>query len=388
MEPFTYYQPTDIRFGDGVAATIPSAVAEIGSRCLLVTTHSDGGLADTYRSVVRALESSGVAVAHFDGVLPDPTTTCLSEGAAMAVGFEADVVVGLGGGSSMDAAKAIAVESTHPGTAWDYRWSCDAQPGEATLPVIAVPTTSGTGSEVTQVSVLTEPALHEKSAIYNAAVYPRIALVDPELTASLPPTITAQSGFDAFAHAFEALLHSTATPYTDVLAREAVTLILGNLPKAVADGRVIEARRSMSWGATLAGLAIANAGVTLPHGIAMTVGGWCPGISHGSALALVYPEFTRYTWAHATGPFAFVGRLLDSDLADAPDEVAAERSCELIDDFLVTIGLWRGFDDFGVTEDVLDEIAEHSLDLPDYQANPRIATEADVRTILAASRRR
>lgn len=388
MQPFAYFQPTRIHFGAGRIAEVPEAVAGLGDRCLLVTTSKDGSLGDTYRRVIDDLRAAGVTVSHFDGVHPDPTTACISDGAVAAAEMGASVVLGLGGGSSMDAAKAIAVEATHPGSAWDYRWCSDDQPTGATLPVVAVPTTSGTGSEVTQVSVLTRTDLNEKSAIYNNAVYPKVAIVDPELTLSLPPSVTAESGFDAFAHAFEALLHRGATPYTNLLATEAVTLAVEHLPKTVEDGTNLASRDALAWAATLAGLSIANAGVTLPHGIAMTVGGWCSNISHGSALALVYPEFTRYTWPHAIPQFAFLGRLLDPALSREQDDVAAERSCELLDAFLADIGLWRGFNDFDVTEDALESIAMHSLDLPDYSANPRVATIPDVRAMLGASRQR
>jgi alcohol dehydrogenase class IV len=388
MTSFNYFQPTEIRFGEGAVSTVADAVAGHGDRCLLVTTKSDGSLADSYAGVVDDLRSAGIRTSHFDGIRPDPTTSIISAGAAAATQMGANVILGMGGGSSMDAAKAIAVEVTHDGTAWDYRWCSETQPTESTLPVIAVPTTSGTGSEVTQVSVLTNPDLNEKSAIYNTAVYPKVAVIDPDLTSSLPASVTAESGFDAFAHAFEALLHRNSSPYSDLLANEAVTLVIRHLRRAVADGGDRDARRGMSWAATLAGLSIANAGVTLPHGIAMTVGGWCSNISHGSALALVYPEFTRYTWPDAVSEFAFLGRLLDPSLERESDEVAAERSCGLLDTFLMDIGLWRGFDHFDVTDEVLENIALHSLDLPDYQANPRVATIPDVREILGESRQR
>jgi alcohol dehydrogenase class IV len=329
-----------------------------------------------------------IKVAHFDGVIPNPTTDCIAEGAMMARDFDAEVVVGLGGGSSMDTAKAIAVECTHEGTAWDYRWCSETQPTEKTLPIIAVTTTSGTGSEVTQVAVLTNPAKKDKSAIYNSMIYPKVALIDPELTVSVPPSITAQTGFDVFTHAFESYLHPAASPYTDTLALKAIRLVAENLPTAVKDGSNLVAREAMAWANTLAGLCIANAGVTLPHGIGMTIGGYCPQIAHGQALAIVYPEFTRYTYPHAIEKFATMGRIFDPILTGKSDDTAAEKSCDVLDTFLKDIDLWLCLDDFSVTQEEVVLIADHSQVLPDYKNNPRVATRDEIYELLMNSFKR
>src|SRR5450759_3662285 len=175
MRSFTYFQPTEIRCGCGRRAEVGDVVARYGKRCLVVTVP----LGDFIRPLVQRsddyLQDAGVAVAHFDGVIPNPTTNVVSAGAAIAKAFGADVVLGLGGGSSMDTAKAIAVEAAHPGTAWDYLFF-KTPPTEKTLPVIAVSTTSGTGSQVTQVAVMTETKTKTKSAIYNSIIYPKVAI--------------------------------------------------------------------------------------------------------------------------------------------------------------------------------------------------------------------
>ena len=238
----------------------------------------------------------------------------------------------------MDSAKAIAVEATHEGSCWDYLFFRDSQPTADTLPVIAVTTTAGTGSEVTQVSVVTNPAERCKSALYHPLLFPKIAIVDPELTCTVPQRVTAVTGFDAFTHAFEAYIHANASAYTDILALEAIRLIVGNLPAAVREGSDIEARSAMSWANTLGGLSIANAGVTLPHGMGMAIGGMYPQVAHGEALAMLYPEFMRYTWQSAVGKFATVARVFNAELAGASDEAAAEACCGEIDAFLKAAG--------------------------------------------------
>jgi alcohol dehydrogenase class IV len=384
MESFAYFQPTEILFGAGRLAEVGRVVARYGKRCLVVTTAQSAFVEPVAARTRAALAEAGVEVAHFDGVVANPTTDCVSAGAVVAKEFGADVVLGLGGGSSMDTAKAIAVEATHPGTCWDYLFF-KTPPTPATLPIVAVSTTSGTGSQVTQVAVVTESTTKTKSALYNALLYPRVAIVDPELVVTVPRHVTASTGFDAFTHAFESYLHVGGSPYTDLLAQEAMRLVIENLPRAFDDGADMDARTAMAWADTLAGLCIANAGVTLPHGIGMTIGGQCPQVMHGEALAVTYPEFTRFTWPCAIEKFATVGRIFDPTLATASDEEAAEACCVAIDALLQRVGMWLSLKGLGVTEDDVVAIADHSRVLPDYKNNPRIATRDEIYSMLARS---
>ncbi len=382
---FDYHQPTEIRFGSGRAGETGEVAARYGTRALLVTMPVFDAIAPAVDAVKASLADAGLAVAHFDGVVPNPTTESITAGAAAATDHQADVIVGFGGGSSMDSAKAIAVEATHPGSCWDYLFFRETKPTDATLPVIAVTTTAGTGSEVTQVAVVTHTSERCKSALYNPIIFPKVAIVDPDLTHTVPPHVTASTGFDAFTHAFEAYISSGATPYTDTLAVEALRLIVANLPAAVADGTNADARAALSWANTLAGLCIANAGVTLPHGMGMAISGMYPQIMHGEALALVYPECTRYTFSSSPAKFATLGRIFDASLASASDDEAAERSCELLDAFLKETGMWFGLADFDAPREELGQLAEACLVLPDYQANPKVATLDDVTGILEGS---
>ena len=170
MKAFEYFQPTRIVFGAGRVKELGEIVASYGKRCILVTVDEKkfAALKPTFDKVKASLTDAGVEFANFQGVIPNPTTDSITEGTKMAAELGADVALGVGGGSSMDTAKAIAVELTHDGTSWDYLWYSKTQPTEKTLPIIAVTTTSGTGSQVTQVSVLTNPAKRDKSAIFNA----------------------------------------------------------------------------------------------------------------------------------------------------------------------------------------------------------------------------
>lgn len=384
MKSFTYYQPTEIRFGSGRLEEVGEVTARYGKRCLIVSTPVNEILTPVIERIKRSLEAAGVDCAHFDGVIPNPTTECVSAGTQMARAFKADVVLGIGGGSSMDSAKAIAVESTHPGTSWDYLFF-KTQPTDKTLPVIAVSTTSGTGSQVTQVAVIIETSTKTKSAIYNAMIYPKVAIVDPDLMETMPTHISASTGFDAFCHAFESYLHTAASPYTDCMALEAIELVAKHLPDVLVDGKNKEGRAALAWADTLAGLCIANAGTTLPHGIGMTIGGHCPQIMHGETLAVIYPEFTRFTYPCAVERFATVGRIFDPALKSLPDEAAAAGACNAIDDFLKKVGMWLSLKGLGASMEDVTAIADNSRVLPDYKNNPRIASRDEIYTMLVKS---
>jgi len=385
MKEFNYYQPTEIRFGCGRVAEIGEVVSRFGSRCLIVTVPLFPEIEPVFNKVKDSLANNGVEIAHFDKVIPNPTIDIVSEGAVLAETHEADVVLGLGGGSSMDTAKAIAVEATHEGTAWDYLYFRDTQPTEKTLPILTITTTSGTGSHVTQVAVVTNPAEKKKSAIYNSIVYPKVSIVDPELMLTVPEHITASTGFDVFAHAFESYLNQNGSPYTDLMALEAIRLVAKHLPAIVKNGGDLEARTHLAWADTLAGLCIANSGVTLPHGIGMAIGGKYPHVMHGEALAVVYPAIMRYSYQYALEKFATVGRLLDNKLNQIDDNEAAERFCDVIQDFIKNIGMLTCFEDLKIPKEELKVLAEASLVLPDYKSHPKVATLDEVFKLLKQS---
>ena len=369
---FSYEQTTKIIFGKGKISQIGAVAKEYGTVALLVTVPEFPAVSALYQKVKAYLKEAGLRVVHFDGVVPNPTTESVDAGTELARQEQVDVVIGLGGGSSMDTAKAIAMAAVNPGRAWDYLFFKTPQP-EKTLPCIAVTTTSGTGSQVTQVAVMTETETCTKSAVFNNLIYPRVALVDPELMLTVPEHITASTGFDAFCHCFESYLNVKSSLYTDIIALEGIRMTAKYLRRAVRDPGDIEAREGMAWADTCGGLAIANAGVTLPHGVGMTISGHCPQIMHGESLALTYPSFLRFTRPAAVEKFAAVGRILETGLSGASDEEASYECCEAIDRMLKEIGMWISFRRFGVSTQTIRRIADRSHDLPDYQANPVIA---------------
>ena len=291
LKSFAWRLPSTILFGPGKLNEIGKVVQGFGKRCLIVTTMPKPWNRAIVDRVVASLASSGIECHWFSGVGPNPTTDEISAGAAAAREFLADVVLGLGGGSAMDGAKAIAVEATHPGAAWDYLWFREKQPSSATLPVIAVSTTSGTGSQLTQVAVVTKTTERCKSAIYNDIILPRVAVVDPELMLSVPPRMTALTGFDALTHAFESFLHPNCDAFVSMMSREAISIVLKWLPVAVADGKNLDARCKMALAGCWRGCVSCA-----PASPCRTAWGWRSAVSirtspDGQALAIVYPAF-------------------------------------------------------------------------------------------------
>lgn len=384
MEKFNYYQPTEIIYGVGRIVELGEIVKKYGKKCLLVTTPSFPAVEEQYSNVKQILSDSGILVAHFDRVQPNPTTDIITAGAEMAKSIGADVVVGLGGGSSMDSAKAIAVEATHEGSCWDYLFY-KKEPTDATLPIIAVSTTSGTGSQVTQVAVVTNTEARDKSALYHNILYPNVCIVDPELMLTVPKRVTAATGFDAMCHSFESTLNPGSNEYINTMAFRSIEIVVETLPYLLENLDDQEARSKMAMADTYGGLCIANSGVTLPHGVGMAISGMYPNVPHGESLAIIYPEFSRFTFKKAVPEFARIGRILNPSLRNEPDNIAAEKSCEEIDKFLQKIGLWVRLKDYGMLKVEIPRLAKQSIVLPDYKANPRVASEEEMLELITKS---
>lgn len=382
---FNYHQPTEIRFGSGRLKEIGEVAERFGRRCLLVTVPPFPEFEPSLDLIKSLLKRKKIEVEHFDGVVPNPTVEVVTAGAKMAREFKAEFVIGFGGGSSIDTAKAIAVEATHKGSCWDYLYFRETQPTEKTLPIIAIPTTSGTGSHVTQVAVVTNSSERNKSALFSSRLFPRVAIVDPQLMLSLPPYMTAVTGFDAFCHAFESYITPKCSPYVEILALECIKLITQYLSRVIGEPQNIELREKMAWADTLAGLSIANSAVTLPHGIAMAMSGMYPQIAHGQALASVYPNIMRYTYKSAIEKFATLARLLNPLLLSVSDEEAARLLGDELEKFIELLGIKKSLKELGVIETEIPLLAKASLVLPDYKNHPYVVSMEEVEKLLYQS---
>ncbi|HNS05680.1 MAG TPA: iron-containing alcohol dehydrogenase [Candidatus Saccharicenans sp.] len=385
MNSFNYYQPTEILFGKGRLKEAGKVASKFGCRCLLVTVPAFQEIEPALQLIKSVLKENGIEVVHFDKVIPNPTTEVVSAGAKLARETKVEFVIGLGGGSSIDTAKAIAVEATHQGSCWDYLYFRQTQPTERTLPIIAIPTTSGTGSNVTAVAVVTNPLERSKSALSSPRLFPQVSIVDPELMLTLPPYMTAVTGFDAFSHAFESYITPKCSPYTEILALESIKVIFRYLDAAVRDGQDLEARGKMAWADTLAGLCIANSAVTLPHGIAMALSGMYPQVAHGQALASIYLPIMRFSLKYAIEKFATIARLLNPAAAAINDKEAARKFLDQLEEFIESLGIRKSLKEIGVIKSELPLLAKTSLVLPDYTNHPYIVSISEVEELLNES---
>jgi alcohol dehydrogenase class IV len=388
MRNFNYNQPTRIMFGWGRVSEIGKVISRYGKRCLLVTVKSFPALQPLFEKVKNLCNEAGVEIFHFDEVIPSPTIDSINLATKMAIENKIDVVLGVGGGSSIDTAKAVAVGATHEGRVWDYRLGQKRIDNKKVLPIISVPTTAGTGADVTNMSVVKSSNEKFKSALADWSLCSRVSIIDPELTLTLPPHITASTGFDAFCHLFESYINKNASHYFELIALDSIKLVIKYLPSIVKQGANREAREALSMASTIGGICIANLGTTLPHGIGMAVGGHTDNIMHGEALAIMYPEINRWTWKHAISKYATVGRLFNPDLENKPDEIAAEKSCDEMDKFLKNIGMWMDFNDKNVPETDLKIIADDSIKLRNYTLHPKVAILEEINQLLKQSYKR
>jgi len=292
---FQFHMPTRIVMGAGVRRNTGTQCAGLGKKALIVCdpfVAQQGWVAE----VQAALEAEGIASDLFDGVVPNPTTVSIDTGAALARECGTDFVIGFGGGSSMDTAKAIAVAATHDGPIWPYAMG-EKPITAATLPVVAITTTSGTGSQCTMFSVITNPETHQKPGMGSPFLLPKVAIVDPELMLSLPLTISRATAFDVFCHAVEAYTSSAASPLSDLYAEKAIVGFARNFKRVLEDGSDLKARTGMALADTCAGIAINHAVVSLGHVFGHIIPAHYHDIAHGDALYAVYREVLRYNAA-------------------------------------------------------------------------------------------
>lgn len=381
---FDYYQPTKIHFGKGRLNEIGEVVKRYGNRCILVTTPNEAPLDKLFERVINILKQSKIEVIQFEKVLPNPTVEIVEEGFKLAKEFEAEVVLGVGGGSSIDTAKMIALTYGLDSIDWDELFSNYDNPfaahlpvSDKSLPLIAVSTTSGTGSQVTQAAVISRGI--DKNTIFHPDNYAKECVVDPELMTTLPPRITASTGFDAFCHAFESYINVRASTMTEIKSIEAMRLVVENLPEAVKDGNNLAYREPLAIADTLAGISLSNAGAAAPHPLGEIIGG-VTNIPHGETLAIVFPAYTEEAWENNITKFAKVARIFNSSLEKEEDKVAAKALSEEIKKFLKEINLNKSLKDYNITDEQFKEI----LDCPVLEFLP-FGSKEDLQEIIKKS---
>lgn len=351
-----------IFFGCGELQKIGTYVRGYGKKAFLaIDPYLDK--AGFSKRVVSLLQDVSVETVVFSKIEPDPDCFGVDSAAVIARDSGCDMVIALGGGSTIDFGKGVAVMAANPGTCWAYTRRKDHTPREpdaSTLPLIAIPTTAGTGSEITHYAVFSNSKIKEKSTIVSQRIIPRLAVVDPELTYSCPRELTALSGVDVLAHSIEAYINCQASPWVRLVALEAIRLVATYLPAAVKNGEDNEARQKMAWAGTLGGIAIAHANPTLPHALAQAAGGYIHA-SHGSSVAACLVQILRISYKSDPERFGEIAVAMDAEVAKQPKDARAEQAAELVDKLFDKIQVKVRFGDFGMTARDIDKVTEIAL---------------------------
>lgn len=392
---WTFHSAVQLVFGRDAVLQLGDIAKRLGSKRVLIITDPILDKAGILQKTREPLEKEGLTVEAFTGGEPEPSFRATNACMDLAKSFQPDTLVGLGGGSNMDLAKMCAVLRAHGGTPRDYVGD-DKIPGPV-APLICVPTTAGTGSEVSAASVLTDSDNHIKVGILSNHLRPRVALIDPLLTVSCPPKVTADSGIDALTHAIEAYtavdnatfplpegersVYQGKHPMGDLTAEKAIELAGKYLRRAVQDGNNLEARDGMALAATLGGLAFSNVGVALVHAMEYPVGG-AVHISHGAGNGLLLPYVMRFNLPGREKEFASIARLLGEDVTGLNINQAAERAIQAVEKLRNDIRIPSRLREIGVKEEQLPTFAEKAAGIRRIlRVNPRPAAVEDVLSI-------
>lgn len=383
MTSFTFQTCPNILFAPGAAARIAEVVGQCGARRVLLVTDAGVRGAGLTRAAEASLAAAGIAFTVFDGVVADPPAAVVEAAAARARAEGADLVLSIGGGSALDTAKLVAylARSDEP---LDALYGVGLAKGQR-LPLVLVPTTSGTGSEVTPIAIVTTPS-QEKKGVVSPRLLPDWAILDPELTLGLPPAVTAATGIDAMVHAIEAYTsRHRKNPLSDQFARQALALLSGSIRTACRDGADLAARSDMLLGASLAGMAFANAPVAAVHALAYPIGALFH-VPHGLSNALVLTGVMRFNLPDATALYAELAPVVDPAAAGRPEAEAAAMLIEALDAIGRDCGVPATLSAVGIGAGDLDRLAADAMRQTRLLVNnPREMTLADARAIYAAA---
>jgi alcohol dehydrogenase class IV len=362
-----------IRFGAGAITQLPEVISGLNKSKVLIITDPGVAAAGVLAKVEAILKSAGIQSVSFAEIKPNPNTILIDAAAKVGIEFGADTVVALGGGSSLDSAKGVALVVANP-TFSSAAFNYSITPEKPALPIIAIPTTSGTGSETNSWGVIDDPIRQCKFYVGDASTTPVVAILDPELTVGLPPRPTAGTGIDALTHAIESLTSKGSTVVSAAYAHQAIKLISKSLPVAFKDGKNLDARGDMLMGAHLAGLALTLSGLGLVHGVAHSVSATV-GTAHGEALATVLPEVMQFNSQVSDDVYASIGY-------DMGVSAKSATVIEAVRDLSDEIQIRNKLSHYGVTPELVQSISKKVLEDSVTSNNPIAPTEDQVAGII------
>ena len=371
LNSFSFELPTKIEYSVGATNSLVDVIKNENFKSLLLVTDEGIVRSGLLKRVTDALDAHQLKWKVFDRVEPNPKDYNVQEGTEIAGRFGTDCLVAIGGGSPIDCAKAIAVVTRQGGAVRDYEGPNKIGPD--VLPLIAIPTTAGTGSEVTFSSVITDSTEKFKFSIKDPKIAPRIALVDPEMTLTMPPDLTASTGMDALTHAIEAFTANASEPLADAAALYAIELIAAYLRSAVSDGHNLEARAGMLLGSVLAGIAFSHSDVAAVHCVAEALGGKYDA-AHGVCNAVVLPAVMEYNMAYCKARYARIAVAMGLTYANVDD--GARQAVTAVQQLASDVQL-PAFGSLGVQENDLEELAANSFKNGSNIDNPRPMKKID-----------
>ena len=371
---YGFYMPVVNLMGPGCSKSVGQQVSTLGKRALIVT---DAYLAESGMAAQIAgyIKDSGVEVAIYPGAEPNPTDKNVRDGLKFLQESNCDVLVSLGGGSAHDCAKGIRIVASNGGNIRDYEGIDKIT--KPMMPLIAVNTTAGTGSEMTRFCIITNTDTHVKMAIVDWRCTPNVSINDPLLMMGMPPSLTAATGMDALTHAVEAYVSTLATPITDSAALMAIDLVSGNLRAAVANGDNFEARDKMAYAEFLAGMAFNNASLGYVHAMAHQLGGFY-NLPHGVCNAILLPHVEEFNLIACSERFVDIAEALGENIYGMSERDAADVAIDAIRRLSEDVGIPSGLSQLGVKEEDLKTMAENAMKDATSFTNPRKATLEDV----------
>ncbi|MDR0466332.1 MAG: iron-containing alcohol dehydrogenase [Deltaproteobacteria bacterium] len=366
-------------YGFGSISRAGAEIARLGGKRAFIVTDPGIAAAGLLKALEESLAAASIAFEVFDKAELEPSAASIQKCADAARAFKTDFVVGIGGGSPLDTAKAALVLLSNEGGIEKY-FGINMAPNPC-LPAMYIPTAAGTGSEVTSISVLTNPQTGAKQGVVGDYLYARVVLLDPDLTIGLPPHITAMTGMDAFVHAMESFVGLAATPFTDAVNLQAMRLVSANLRKAYANGANKDARAGMLYAATLAGMGFSQTQNGIIHAVGTSLPASC-GLPHGLVMAALAPMGMSFNCIAAPEKYAQVAEILGVPPCE-PALEAARKGIDAMYDLLADVGIAPGLKEHGVTRDQLAGTAERAAAAKRLMDNnPRKANAAQILTLL------
>lgn len=383
MKQFEFKLPTRVRFGVGITAQLGKMLKDMGYGKIFISTGSYLVTTPVIDAVKASLEDAGLPYAVYSELKPDPTIEQVDAAADALRSSGADAVVAVGGGSTIDTSKAMCMLQTHGGSVRDYLFGGSKSVVNPIMPLIVVPTTAGSGSEVTAASVITDMQNEIKLSVTHENLIPGLAVIDPLLHVGMSPFVTATTGMDALTHAVESYVSLNAEPFSDALALQAMRLVADNLRTATSDGSNIEARANMAMASTMGAAAFMNGGLGVVHGISQAMGGVAH-ISHGAANALILPYAMKRNCIGNLEKFKNIASILGEKVEGIPLRKAAGLAAEAVIQLNKDLGIPIRLSDpqVNITKNMFPKIIEGTMGFRLLALNPCRMNARDIENIL------